>query len=1159
MFPRVWLCTLFLFPILAEAQSGPEACRWLRPSEGTQLLDSLSVVPASITLAGNDSLPGFEYNLSTGQVMFSEGAPWPDSVQFCYQRLPYALHQPFKNRTLAEYDSNALYEFPASTAPEAYLKEELFATDSLRKSGSLTRGISFGNRQNVFVQSALNLQLDGKLSDKINIRASISDQDVPFQPEGNTQNLQEFDKVFIELYDDASSLAAGDLVLQQQESYFMQYLKNVQGIQLATRKSLLGKGPSQTQAGLALAKGKFASVNLEPVEGLQGPYKLPGPAGQPFVMILSNSEKVFLDGRLLKRGFNYDYTIDYNLGELTFTPGIIITPYSRIRIDYEYADQRYSRSIFNTSHSQQLNNWQVYGAFYQEKDNRNNPLTGDLSNEQKLLLSLAGDQQEGVLVPSIDSVGFSPDMLLYRKVDTLDAAGRELHYYEFSSDPANAFYQLSFADVGEGNGNYRLKEYIGLGKVYEYFPPANGQLQGRFEPVRIIAPPTQKSLLTTGTRWKPSENQQAYVELGLSNNDNNLFSDIDSGDNKGTGIKTGYGLQGIPAGFNKAYKWEAAIDYEFIDKHFVPIDRFRPIEFDRDWGLAPGFGHTFTNGTLVPANDHVVSVKGGLRKDEANQLLLRVAGRQKGSLVNGWQQEVEAAKRVGLLQLTGRHFYLQNQQPEQDIRWQRLQAEAALHFNRWIPGYRYTSDQQATRQQETDSLLHTLMNFEEHRVYLLSGAAMKSQLAAEYSHREDRLPAGDEFERANLAHTASVSYATERIRNQQIRMLTSYRHSTPFTDSLSDGEAEHIVSSQMNWLGSFWKKMFRSELNYTVGSGRELRRDYVYVKVPTGEGTHAWRDDNGNGVQELGEFYEALNPDEKEYLRIFVPNNDFLLAYTSELNVRLNFQGAKDWYEAGGLLGFLGRLSGNTSWRSGRKTTEEKLEGRFLPFGGELADQSLLHSRQLLQINLFYNRNNPRWGFNSSLHSQERKQLLSAGFESDLAKNYILGYRFNLGPRFGFRLEGTRGMQANFSDFLGNQQYRIFSRALGPELSWMPGSSFQLSMSGLYEQKENELNPEFASEARLLDLKMNVRYSRIGNSLVQGNLRQVRIQFEGVPNSPAGYSMLEALQPGTNWVWDVSIQQRLLKGLQLNISYEGRQSGEQSVVHLGRMSMQALF
>lgn len=1157
MLPRVWLFTLFLFPLLAQAQSGQETCRWLKPAEEAQLLDSLSVFPASLVLSGSDSLPGVEYDLHSGLVRFRKGR-WPDSVQLCYQTLPYALNKVYQNRSLAVYDSNALYEYPVSRPTEKHLKEELFATDSLQKSGSLTRGISFGNRQNVFVQSALNLQLEGKLSDKINIRASISDQDVPYQAEGNTQHLQEFDKVYIELFDETSSLAAGDLLLRQQQGYFLQYLKNVQGLQMTTRRPLLGAGPSKTEAALALAKGKFASVNLEAVEGLLGPYKLPGPAAQPFVMVLSNSEKVYLDGRLLKRGFKYDYTIDYNLGELSFNPGLLITRYSRIRVDYEYADQRYSRSILLGNHQQQLKEWEVYTSFYQEKDNRNQPLTEELSDQEKLLLSQAGDAGEGVLVPAVDSIGYSPDLLLYRRVDTLDARGNPKRYYEFSSDPANAFYQLSFADVGDGRGNYVAGEYTGLGKVYRYVEPRNGQPQGRYEPARLLSPPTQKSMLSAGTRWKPDSYQQAYAEVAFSNSDKNLFSSRQTSNDKGKGVKAGYALQGLPSRIGENYKWEASLDYEMVGRNFSPVDRFRPVEFDRDWGLAPAFGHVYT-ATPNPTADHLLTLSGGLKKDAFNRFSYQVAGRQKGDLVNGWQQEAVAAKRLGILQLEGRHFNLYNQQPGQNITWQRWQAEGALHFDDWIPAYRYTSDRQASRQRGTDSLLSTLMHFDEHRLSLLSGPAKKSKLGVEYSLREDRLPAGKEFVKANLAHNASLSYATEAVRNQQLRLLTSYRHSTHFTDSLQQGKEENILSGQLNWLGSFWKKILRSELVYTVGSGRELKRDYVYVKVPIGEGTHTWRDDNNNGVQELGEFYEALNPDEKEFLRIFVPTNEFLLAYSSELNYRLFFREVSDWRDAGGVLGFLGRFSGNASWRSGKKTTEKQLLARFIPFGGELSDESLLHSRQMLQANLFYNRSNPRWGLEGFLLSQERKQLLSAGFESDQRREYTLGYRYNPGRSLGLRLKGGGGREANFSAYLREQQFHIFTKELSPEVSWMPLMDFQASLSGTYEVKENKLNVELAHKAELLNASLNLRYSRLGNSMVQLNIRQVHIQFEGEPNTPAAYSMLEALQPGQNWLWDLSMQQRLLKGLQLNLSYEGRQSGEQPVVHLGRMSMQALF
>jgi hypothetical protein len=188
--------------------------------------------------------------------------------------------------------------------PAFDFREELFPSTNLYKSGSLTRGISFGNTQNVFVNSALNLQLEGAISDNLNIRASITDQNVnvPFQPEGNTQQIQDFDNVLIELYNDDFSLAAGDVVLQQRQSEFLRYYKNVQGLQFSSNYQINEKWTPSSQGFVSIAQGKFVSFQLPIIEGTLGPYRIGGPNNERFVIIMANSERVFLDGRLLQRG-----------------------------------------------------------------------------------------------------------------------------------------------------------------------------------------------------------------------------------------------------------------------------------------------------------------------------------------------------------------------------------------------------------------------------------------------------------------------------------------------------------------------------------------------------------------------------------------------------------------------------------------------------------------------------------------------------------------------------------------------------------------------------------------------------------------------------------------------------------------------------------------
>ena len=102
--------------------------------------------------------------------------------------------------------------------------------DGLTTSGSLTRGITIGNNQNSVLNSALDLQISGKISDKVTLRASIQDNNIPLQEAGYSQKLDEFDQIFIELSSDKWSIRAGDLFLENRNSKFLNFNKKVQGL-----------------------------------------------------------------------------------------------------------------------------------------------------------------------------------------------------------------------------------------------------------------------------------------------------------------------------------------------------------------------------------------------------------------------------------------------------------------------------------------------------------------------------------------------------------------------------------------------------------------------------------------------------------------------------------------------------------------------------------------------------------------------------------------------------------------------------------------------------------------------------------------------------------------------------------------------------------------
>ncbi|MDX5435654.1 MAG: hypothetical protein LPK03_00560, partial [Pontibacter sp.] len=398
------LLWLFSLPLLAQAPLSNKRCKWIPVHNLPQQLDTLTLLPSSITLQ-HPKKEQFRYEYSYTLNEFTlTSFPVPDSVAIdtlgtmravrdsvlvCFRVMPFNLSQPAAKRDITKLEmksfQDGFYQEKIGT------KEEIFRTPGLNKTGSISRGVSFGNTQNVFVNSALNLQLDGKLTDEISVTAAITDQNIPFQPEGNTQQLQEFDKVYITLQHRLWQLTAGDVVLRSKPSYFMQFYKNVQGGAFSYK---FGDAPDKqgvTTVAASVSKGKFASQSIQPQEGVLGPYRLRGPNNELFIIVLANSERVFLDGVLLQRGYDFDYVIDYNQAEITFTTRHVITKNSRIRVDFEYSDQNYSRGIYHMSHYQNLGKLQLYGNYYNESDNPNSLLNLNLNAEQKRLLAGIGD------------------------------------------------------------------------------------------------------------------------------------------------------------------------------------------------------------------------------------------------------------------------------------------------------------------------------------------------------------------------------------------------------------------------------------------------------------------------------------------------------------------------------------------------------------------------------------------------------------------------------------------------------------------------------------------------------------------------------------------------------------------------------------------------
>ncbi|MCB0495251.1 MAG: hypothetical protein KDC79_03905 [Cyclobacteriaceae bacterium] len=1135
-----WLLTGLFFFVLAQvlAQGNTRQCR--KFSGSATITHDQVIVPSTIQITGLDELHYTVTSLGKNAYFVQSDTLITDSLELCFQTLPSEFSRTYSGDSTRFYDSTAFFTNSGSKRKSGnYVekRQELFDMGDLNRSGQITRGISTGNTQNLTVNSSLNLNLEGKLSDDLNIKAVITDQDIPYQPEGNTQQLQDFDNVYVQLYNEKFSVIGGDVVLQNGATHFLKYRKNVLGGRID-----YSTNASQTSVGASSAKGQFASVVIEVEEGVYGPYKVPPPDNQSYVIIIANSEKIYIDGKQLVRGFDNDYTIDYNQAEVEFTSNVVLTAYSRIRVDYEYAVQNYARSIVTASHNQQLGKLQLGINYYEEKDNRNNSLAQDLTDADKQLLSSVGDSLSLAIVPGETQVVYDENKIQYIKKDTL-VNGTSENIFVYATQPATEVYSVQFTNVGSGKGSYDVERYLSNGRVYGWVGNGNGS----YLPYVQLHAPNKKQMITIAGNAGIGKRTSLYFESGFSQQDKNLFSDLDGKDDKGIAGLVGIKTNKLPLA-NSDYTFSTKLESEFLSKDFTIIDRFRRVEFDRDWGLSN------TSVNSLGAED--LNITGGLslEKNNSNRIIYEGHYRKKYATVEGFQHQIDVSKTLKIVQISASAFSMDGNLPGMRSTWRKFNGEGYL-IGKIQPGYRYRLEHNVATASASDSVSSSQNYFEEHQFFVRSDFRSTTNFEVTYAKRYDKLPRSGELKDATAGETLTAKLSTLIHQNHSIKLVLNYRN---LNDKFVSSDIQS-VTGRIDWSGEIIPNVLRNELNYSIANARVPKREYVFVEVPTGEGTHTWRDDNGDGIKDLDEFYEAFNYDERRYIKLYVSTNAYEDAYNNRFNYQLNLRFPKTWLASSGIKRIIGRISNTTAWTTQYSTTEDNLAARLLPFLSEIDTSKLLSSRESFRTTLFINRNDPTFGVTVGYLTRARKMLYTNGFEGRIDEEYSSSVRWNVKRQYQFDLKGLWANRFSSSDYLQGRNYHIRETKAGPSIAWQPKPTLRLSTSYNYVLSLNLTEENTSENAVTNEIITELRAGSATKFTFNAQLKYAQIGFAGDEQTAVGYELLKGLKPGNNISWTLGWQQRLVNGLQMQLYYEGRKPEGVQIIHSIRAGVSALF
>jgi len=1120
----------------------------------TTVLDTLSIVPGSVIVkVENSIIHDSSYLLLPISSLLIWQYPLEGEVKITYRVFPLNFNKTYFHKdtnSIFTQDANSVDPFRFSTVDKQF---DVFNMGGLNKSGSISRGVMFGNNQDLSINSNLNLQLSGKISENISILASVTDDNLPIQPEGNTQQLQDFDQVFIQLYSDNWKLTAGDFWMNKPTGYFLKYNKRAQGgsFTKVTNNFMEKHRDSDTILSIvenrfsaAISKGKFARNVIQGIEGNQGPYRLSGAENEQFIIVLSGTERVYIDGKLLNRGQENDYVIDYNTSEIEFTPKQLITKDKRITVEFQYSDKNYARSVVESSNLFAVNDWKIHLNVYSEQDSKNQPLQQDLKQSEKDLLSLVGDDLLAAIAPSADSVGFSTDQVLYKKVDSLGYTS----VYVNSNKPDSAFFQLVFSNVGSGNGNYVEEDFSPFGRVYKWVAPDTvaGILifNGSYEPVRVLATPKKRQMVNVGFEKKFSKYTKLFFDAALSNEDLNTFSQLNANDNTGYAIKASFKTI-KPMFSSKKWKLKSAIDFETQSSDFKRIERFRAVEFQRNWNVQAieNMKDQYNGVASVGLSNREIGL---VQYDFTTYQITDTYSGYRNMLKVDWKKYVNAKINASYLTTNGAN----------QTSFLRHKSDISKQFGFIRIGFK--DDHEMNLFKTSDSLWNNSYQYYDWEVYAQNRDSSQNKFRLFYKERLDKYNKGNMLNNAALARNPGVSIELNKNPNHRFGVRSMYRILEIKDSTLTAIKPDNTLLNRVEYNMKLFKGAIRSSTFYEIGSGLELKKVFAYIEVPAGQGAYTWIDYNDDNIKDLSEFEIAAFSDQATYIRVFTPSNEYVKIFSNQFNQVVSLNPRFIIKSKKGIGKFIKRFNTQTALRIERKTSLQDIMELTNPFVSNVSDTALQSLSSSFRNSTFFNRSNPKFGLEYTYQEAKNKLLLVNGFDSRERATHEERVRWNITRKVTLQTATEQEIKSNSSEYAPNKNYRLINTASEVKLTIQPSTVFRTSFSASYRQKINadELGGQ---EAYITDIGWDLKYNQLKKGVVNATVNYIMINYLGESNTSVAFEMLEALQPGNNITWNLSYQRTLANNLQLTVNYMGRKTEENNAIHTGGVQVRAFF
>ncbi|MFA5405437.1 MAG: hypothetical protein WC358_10930, partial [Ignavibacteria bacterium] len=978
--------------------------------------------------------------------------------------------------------------------------------------------------------------------------------------------LQELDKVFIEIKSSTLAATIGDIDLAFPQSEFLNFSRKIQG----------AKGYGDFDFGKilltgAVSRGKYNSNSFNGTDGIQGPYRLTGANNEINILVLSGTEKVYIDGVQMTRGEQADYSIDYGLGQITFTNKRLVTNATRIVVDFEYSERKYNRTFAALSNSFDFfkKKLSIGFSYINESDNEDKTIDFTLSESDKEILRNAGNDpskafKSGVTLAGRDSIT-KRGIGSYIKIDTL-INQNNYTFYRFAPNDSNAIYNVTFSNVGSGKGDYVSRS------TYQY--DFIGINQGSYAPVVFLPAPTSYQLADIKLDYSPAKDKSFYVNLesAYSNLNKNKFSDLKTNDG-------GVALFGT-IGINKNDIKLMGVDFKSIDikykqrvinKLFNSLDRINSVEFNRNFDvqdtsvstedykeayLNMGIGNYFkvggNYGQLKRGN--YFDSKRTIATVEFNNPALPLDTLSLPKIKYSFENVSSSNSDYNISGNWIKHYAF--------LGYRKFFGEKKLSntFLEFVFQYNGESRKNKVPGLLGDSLRSESFAFDELTPKIVLNNFFDLNLYAEYNYRkDDNVYEGYFFNLSKLyTQRYGFTYAGTNWLSSSFSLSIQKREYSELAIQNGNTDAKTILVDSRVRISPL-NSAIQTDLLYNITSERTAKIQKLFVLVPIGQGNYIYLGDlNQNGIQDENEF-QLVNYD-GNYIKLNLPTDQFFPTVDLRASARIYIKPSRYHNFSGNNIftNIINNLSTETILRVEEKSRDSETNNLyFVRLNTFLNDSNTISGVQWIQqdINLF--ENNANYSVLLRYIQQRGLNQYSSGNERLYNVQKLVRVKLGLTYDMTTQFEFVNKTDRNIAPVNSLRNRNIYSNGLNSDLTYRPiqqiESGLQINIS-----RATDYYPVIGTRADINQQILRFIYSFTTSGRIRLEVERDEIILNTSDlNFP--YELTNGKYAGKSYFWRAVFDYNIAKNIQANVNYDGRVEGDRQVIHTGKAQVTAFF